>query len=88
MEAIMKVTVGTSFAKHETAPISTATTTPRQLLDQFDVDYYHGQTNFNGVPISEDALDKPLTWFAENYKKINDAPKLFILNVPKQDNAC
>ena len=87
MEAIMKVTVGTSFAKHETDPITTADTTPRQLLDKYGVDYTVGQTNFNGIPIAQDALDKPLTWFAENFKKINDAPKLFILNVPKQDNA-
>ena len=64
MESIIKVKVGTSFDRHESAPISVDTTTPRQLLDQFGVDYHVGQTNFNGIALGEENLDKPIRWFA------------------------
>ena len=88
MESIIKVKVDTSFDRHESAPISVDTTTPRQLLDQFGVDYHVGQTNFNGIALGEENLDKPIRWFADNFEKINTATSFYMLNIPKQDNAC
>lgn len=87
MESIIKVKVGTSFDRHESEPISVDTTTPRQLLDNFGVDYNVGMTNFNGIPLTDDTLDKPIRWFADNFKKIDTATAYYILNIPKQDNA-
>lgn len=87
MESIIKVKVGTSFERHETDPIPTDTTTPRQLLDQFGIDYHVGMTNFNGIPLTEDMLDKSISWFAQNFSKIDSATAFYILNIPKQDNA-
>ena len=86
MENIITVTVGTAFDRRQSDPIP-ASTTPRQLLDQYQVPYGSGQTNFCGHIRDNDTLDKPFSWFADQFENVASATAYQLLNIPKQDNA-
>lgn len=77
---LIKVTTGTSFARHTTDPIDSSTTTLRSVLEKYNVDYNVGQTNLDGRPLTHNDLDK-------TFDQMGVTKNCYLLNVPKQDNA-
>lgn len=80
---IIKIKVGTNTVRHEDT-IDTASVTPRQLFEKWDVDYEGKQANLNGDTIFGDDLDKTLD---ELSTEIDPSKVGFLCCVSKHDNA-
>ena len=80
---MIKVVVGNNV-KRETVLVP-PTTTPRQALEQANIDYSRGVMHLDGSSINPGDLNKT---FAElGYDGTEGRDKCFLLNVVKADNA-
>lgn len=75
---MLKVIVGNNVTR-STAIVS-ENTTPRQVLEQNEVDYTRGATNLNGCTLSVGDLDK-------SFEALGVKDQCYLLNVAKADNA-
>lgn len=75
---MLKIIVGNNVTR-STAIVS-ENTTPRQVLEQNEVDYTRGATNLNGCTLSVGDLDK-------SFEALGVKDQCYLLNVAKADNA-
>lgn len=75
---MLKVIVGNNVSR-QTCIVSESTT-PRQVLEQNEVDYTRGATNLNGCTLTVGDLDK-------SFEALGVKEQAYLLNVAKVDNA-
>ena len=75
---MIKVIVGNNVQR--TTAIVSENTTPRQVLEQNEVDYTRGATNLNGCTLGIADLDK-------SFEALGVKEQCYLLNVAKADNA-
>lgn len=64
--------------------VDTASATPRELFEKFDIDYQGKQANVNGETVMGDDLDKTLDELSD---EIDPNKILYVGVVAKHDNA-
>ena len=80
---IVKVKICENTIRHDDT-IDTASVTPRQMFEKWDVNYEGKQANLNGETIFGDDLDKTLDELSD---EIDPSKTMYLGVISKHDNA-